>query len=208
MQRGRLLWLSVGILGSVLGLGACRETDPPVGPDELDLATAAGDLGADDLARRDGAIADLRMAADLASAIPNPAPMPITDSYCLNRFRSKPEATGIQVVVRVDEYKGVKVGGNGPHEFVHGTVVRTPWVFESGTVDTANVEISMNVQTPDDKHGLPMEIPVAAGEYVEVQGEYIAAAKASARTAKGPAAVIHFTHDPCGYAVLGGTKYP
>lgn len=207
-MRGRVLLLSGLILGAVLGIGACREPYDPAGQDAPDLATPLLDLGSRDLSGSDGALVDLRMPPDMTSAIPNPAPNPNTDSYCLNRWRDKPDATGIQVVVRVDEYKGVKVGGNGPHEFVHGTIVRTPWVFETGTVDTSNVEISMNVQTVSDKHGLPMEIKVSAGQYIEVEGEYIKAAKASAMTAKGPAAVIHFTHDPCGYAVLNGTLYP
>lgn len=207
-MRGRVLFLSGWILSAVLGAGACREPYQPAGPGDPDLAATLLDLGSDDLSRRDGALPDLRMPADLTSAIPNPAPNPNTDSYCLNRWRNNPDATGIQVVVRVDEYKGVKVGGNGPHEFVHGTIVRTPWVLETGTVDTSNVEISMNVQTLDDKHGLPMEIKVSAGQYIEVEGEYIKASKASAMTAKGPAAVIHFTHDPCGYALLNGTLYP
>lgn len=207
-MRGRVLCLSGLILGAVLGAGACREPYQPTGQDEPDLAAQLADLAGADLAGSDGSSADLRMPADMASAIPNPAPKPNTDSYCLNRWRNNPDATGIQVVVRVDEYRGVKVGGNGPHEFVHGTIVRTPWLFEAGTPDTNNVEVSMNVQTLDDKHGLPMEIKVSAGQYIEVEGEYIKASKASAMTKNGPAAVIHFTHDPCGYAVLNGTLYP
>ena len=193
---------------AVLGAAGCREEPGgPAQPDRMDLAVSAQDLagpGAGDLARG----GDLRLAPDLFSSIPNPPAMPNMDSYCLSRWTSKTDATGIQAVVRVDEYRGVRTGRNGPHEYIHGTIVRTPWLFEAGTIDTTNVEISMNVQTPTDMHGLPMEIPVTAGDYVEVEGEYIPAAYASASTAKGPAAVIHFTHDPCGYAVLNGKKYP
>jgi hypothetical protein len=204
------MWFVAAVAAAAaLGSTGCRE-DPagPGGLGQADLSVSATqDLAAasaGDLARS----GDLRPAADLLITIPNPPAMPNTDSYCLSRWTSKTDATGIQVVVRVDEYRGVRTGRNGPHEYIHGTIVRTPWLFEAGTIDTTNVEISMNVQTPTDMHGLPMEVPVAAGDYVEVEGEYIPAAYASASTAKGPAAVIHFTHDPCGYAVLNGKKYP
>lgn len=212
-KRGRFFVAAVAGVAAlaalaVLGAAGCREE--PGGPsvtDRTDLAVSAQDLAgpaSGDLGRS----GDLRIAPDLFVPIPNPPAMPNTDSYCLSRWSSKSDATGIQVVVRVDEYRGVRTGRNGPHEYIHGTIVRTPWLFEAGTIDTTNVEISMNVQTPTDMHGLPMEVPVAAGDYVEVEGEYIPAAYASASTAKGPAAVIHFTHDPCGYAVLNGKKYP
>lgn len=208
MRRGlKLFWFVLA-----LGAAGCREGDLPVDPDgsespnAQDGATQLSDLALPPTGELGAA--DLRPSPDLASVIPNPPARPNTDSYCLNRWRNNPDSTGIQAVVRVDEYRGVKTGRNGPHEFIHGTLVRTVWLLEMGTIDTTNVELSMNVQTMTDMHGLPMEVPVAAGDYVEVEGEYIPMAKASASTAKGPAAVIHFTHSPCGYAVLNGKTFP
>ena len=102
---------------------------------------------------------------------------------------------------------GVRDGRNGPHEIVHGTIINTPWVYKAAIVDTTNVEVAMNIQTATDLTGLPMEIPVKPRDLIEVAGEYIPKSKASASTALGPAAVIHFTHHHCGYVVIEGIKY-
>lgn len=119
----------------------------------------------------------------------------------------KPGVTAIQVVLLVDEYKGTQMGRNGTHEIVHGTIKQTPWVYDRSIVDTSNVEVAMNISTAMNPNGLPMEIPVRAGQTLEIEGEYIPKATASANTAKGPAAVLHYTHSPCGYVVIGGTTY-
>ena len=52
-----------------------------------------------------------------------------------------------------------------------------------------------------------MELPLTVGQRIEVEGEYIPKATAGASNKKGAAAVIHFTHNPCGYAVIAGQTY-
>ena len=189
--------LVVGLFLGLSLLGGCRELDgtgAPLTDAGFDLQTI-GDAGLGDGA----VLRDLGGAADQGW----PAPM-LPPASCFQRSAG---VTGIQVVLRVDEYKGVKTGRNGPHEIVHGTIINTPWVYKASIIDTTNVEVAMNIQTATDPSGLPKEIPVKARDQIEVEGEYIPKATASATTALGPAAVIHFTHDPCGYAVLGGVKY-
>jgi len=115
--------------------------------------------------------------------------------------------TGIQVVVRIDTYQGLITGRNGTHEIAYGTVIDTPWVFNAGIVDTTNVQLAMNVASAKDSAGLPHEIRLAAGQILEVEGEYIPASTAHAHDANGAAAVIHFSHNPCGYVVIAGTTY-
>lgn len=188
--------LLLGLGLSLLVFSGCRELDEtgaPVRDAGSDLATIS------DGSLRDGSAKDQAASPDLSW----PAPMPPPAS-CYQRSSG---VTGIQVVLRVDQYIGVKTGRNGPHEFVHGTIINTPWVYKSSIVDTTNVEVAMNIQTATDMTGLPKEIPVRAGEQIELEGEYIPKATANATTALGPAAVLHFTHEPCGYAVLGGVKY-
>lgn len=187
--------LLVGLTLAISVLGGCRELDDGF-PDLRD----AGLDAQTDAAIRDGAgLADLSWRTDLGW----PAPMPPPAS-CNQRY---PDVTGIQVVLRVDQYKGVRDGRNGPHEIVHGTIINTPWVYKAAIVDTTNVEVAMNIQTATDLTGLPMEIPVKPRDLIEVEGEYIPKSKASASTALGPAAVIHFTHHHCGYVVIEGIKY-
>jgi hypothetical protein len=187
--------LLVGLTLAISVLGGCREMDDGF-PDLRD----AGLDAQTDAAIRDGAgLADLSWRTDLGW----PAPMPPPAS-CNQRY---PDVTGIQVVLRVDQYQGVRDGRNGPHEIVHGTIINTPWVYKAAIVDTTNVEVAMNIQTATDLTGLPMEIPVKPRDLIEVAGEYIPKSKASASTALGPAAVIHFTHHHCGYVVIEGIKY-
>ncbi len=50
-------------------------------------------------------------------------------------------------------------------------------------------------------------VPVAPGDFVQVEGEYIPASTTNAHDKNGPAAVIHYTHDPCGFVVIAGTTY-
>jgi hypothetical protein len=187
----------LGLLVSVSLLGGCREPFDGFSP-RSDASSDLSTIG--DASVRDGAtVYDLTSKADLAWPAPSLPP-----SSCYQRSAG---VTGIQVVLRVDQYIGVRTGRNGPHEIVHGTIIYTPWVYQASIVDTTNVEVAMNIQTATDPTGLPMEIPVRARDQLELEGEYIPKSTANATTALGPAAVIHFTHSPCGYAVLGGTKY-
>lgn len=196
-KRSGVTSLLLGLLLGASLLGGCRESLDGLGPQRdgsADLSTTS------DAAVADGStIYDLTTKTDLAWPAPSLPP-----SSCYQRSSG---VTGIQVVLRVDQYVGVRTGRNGPHEIVHGTIVYTPWVYKASIVDTTNVEVAMNIQTATDPTGLPMEIPVRARDQIELEGEYIPKSTANATTALGPAAVIHFTHAPCGYAVLGGTKY-
>jgi hypothetical protein len=110
-------------------------------------------------------------------------------------------------MLKVNEYRGLHHGRNGDHEIVEATVTSTVSVTDPGVVDSSNVEVAMNVQSSTDSSGLPREIPLAVGDTFEVQGEYIPAATANAHNANGAAAVIHFTHSPCGFATIGGQEY-
>jgi hypothetical protein len=115
--------------------------------------------------------------------------------------------TSVHVMLKVDQYRGIQHGHNGDHEIVEATVTSTLSVTNPSLVDTTNVEVAMNVRSSTDPAGLPNEIPIAVGDTFEVQGEYIPAATAHAHNANGPAAVIHFTHSPCGFAMIAGREY-
>jgi hypothetical protein len=121
--------------------------------------------------------------------------------------RSKPGETSVHVVLKVDQYRGIHPGHNGDHEIVEATVTSTLSVANPSLVDSSNVEVAMNVKSDTDPSGLPQEVPVAVGDSFEVQGEYIPAATADAHNAKGAAAVIHFTHSPCGFVKIAGREY-
>jgi hypothetical protein len=134
----------------------------------------------------------------------------VTDraSSAVQCAQRSPGVTGIQAKVRVDDYRGMISGHNGDHELIEGTITRTIWVYESDLVDSSNVEIALNVASSRDPGGLPHEIPVSPGQTIEVGGEYIPQATANAHNDNGSAAVIHFTHAPCGYVTIGGHNYP
>lgn len=173
-------------------LAGCRPDRPgdsltDAGLSQADMPTAAHDLAGhpDLLNRSDGGLAA------------NPPP-----AEC---FQRKAGVTGIQVLVRIDKYKGLQTGRNGTHEIAEGTVTTTAWIYDASLYDTANVQLAMVVDAAGP--GLPMELPLTPGQVIETEGEYIPAATANATTAKGPAAVIHFTHSPCGYAVISGKTY-
>jgi hypothetical protein len=125
-------------------------------------------------------------------------------SSCTQRH---PGVTEIHATISVDEYRGVRSGHSGDHELIEGTIANAIWVYDSSLVDTSNVEVALNVASNVDPAGLPEEVPLAPGDTFEVEGEFIPASTANASNANGSAAVIHYTHAPCGYAVLDGTKY-
>jgi hypothetical protein len=115
--------------------------------------------------------------------------------------------TLVHVTLKVDQYKGIQHGHNGDHEIVEATITTTTSVANPSVVDTDNVEVAMNVHSSTDPSGLPHEIPLAVGDSFEAEGQYIPAATANAHNAKGPAAVIHFTHSPCGFVTIAGQQY-
>ena len=143
---------------------------------------------------------DGRLQSALLTA-PTPDPPPAS---CDQRSKG---VTAIQTVVRIDKYQGLIHGSNGTHEIAYGTITSTPWVYDNSIVDTSNVQLALNVKSAKDPTGLPHEIKLSVGQSVEVEGEYIPAATAHASDSKGPAAVIHFTHTPCGYVTIAGTVY-
>ena len=187
----------------LLGSAACREPgqemerqDPPSDaamPAVVDMARPA-DLRAADLAGN--------MAKDMV-AVMWPPPMPPPTS-CNMRSAG---VTAIQAVLRIDEYVGLQTGRNGVHEIAEATVIHTSWIYDGTLVDTSNIHLAMNVASMTDPAGLPMELPLRPGQTIEVEGEYIPAAKAMATNKAGPAAVVHFTHMPCGYTVIAGKTY-
>ena len=126
---------------------------------------------------------------------PNPPP-----AACDQRHAG---VTAIQAVVQVTRYQGLVHGRNGTHEIIFGTMINDVWVYDRSIVDTQNVQLALNVKSSIDPTGLPQEIPLAPGQTLEVEGEYIPASSANAQGS----AVVHYTHSPCGYAVINGTKY-
>jgi hypothetical protein len=115
--------------------------------------------------------------------------------------------TLVHVTLKVDQYRGLQHGHNGDHEIVESTITATTSAGDPSLVDTDNVEVAMNVHSSIDPTGLPHEVPLAAGASFEVEGQYIPAARANAHNAKGAAAVIHFTHSPCGFVTIAGQEY-
>jgi hypothetical protein len=115
--------------------------------------------------------------------------------------------TLVHVTLRVDQYRGIQHGHNGDHEVVEATITTTTSAANPSLIDTDNVEVAMNVHSATDPSGLPREIPLAVGDSFEAEGQYIPAATANAHNANGPAAVIHFTHSPCGFVTIAGQQY-
>lgn len=134
-----------------------------------------------------------------SGVVPNPPP-----ASCDQRSKG---VTAIQVQVRIDEYQGLIHGRNGDHEIAYGTVVSTPWVYDGSKVDTDNVQLALNVKSKKDPAGLPHEIRLSVGQVVEVEGEFIPAGRTTVHDKRGSAAVLHFTHAPCGYINIAGTHY-
>ena len=188
---------------TLIFVAACHGPDaaPPA-----DLSVDAAIHGAADLAYpRDLAVArpaDLAVPFDLTGQV-WPAPMPPPTS-CNMRSAG---VTGIQAVLRIDSYGGLQSGKNGVHELAEATVVDIEWVYAKALVDTGNIHLAMNVASPTDSAGLPMEIPLTPGQLIEMEGEYIPAATAGWTNTHGDAAVVHFTHSPCGYVVISGKTY-
>ncbi len=121
-------------------------------------------------------------------------------SACDQRASGK---TGIRALVQITRYQGIITGRNGDHEIAYGTLSNLEWIYNASTEDTKNVQLAMNVASSTDPTGLPHEIPLSAGQTIEVEGEYISAATANA----SGNAVVHFTHSTCGYVTIGGQTY-
>jgi hypothetical protein len=130
-----------------------------------------------------------------------------TSDIAASTCHSRPGETSVHVTLKVNEYRGLHHGQNGDHEIVEATITSTTSAANPTLVDTNNVEVAMNVKSSVDPNGLPHEVPMAVGDTFEVQGEYIPAATAHAHNANGAAAVIHFTHAPCGFAAIAGREY-
>lgn len=111
--------------------------------------------------------------------------------------------SGIRATVRVDQYLGLHTGHSGTHELANGTLQGVLWMYQPSLEDTASVQLAMNVASSTDPQGLPHEVPLKAGEVVEVEGEWIPGASAGL----SGRAVIHYTHGTCGFATLGGVTY-
>ena len=86
-------------------------------------------------------------------------------------------------------------------------ITDTAWVYDSHIVDTSNTQLALNVKSSIDPSGLPHEIKLTPGQIVEVEGEYIPKSTANAHDKNGAAAVIHYSHAPCGYITIAGTVY-
>lgn len=211
-------------VGTLLGAAACQVPDKPVDmgmavdsavpPPPADLADPRQDAGIDLGVPLDLSVApDLSMAADLSVAADLSTPPDLTgvmwgDMRPIDTCNMRtPGVTAIQALLRIDSYGGLQTGHSGVHELAEGTLVYTAWVFDGTLVDTSNIHLAMNVASDTDPSGLPMELPLTPGSVIELEGEYIPKASAGYTNAKGPAAVIHFTHAPCGYVIIGGTTY-
>jgi hypothetical protein len=113
----------------------------------------------------------------------------------------------VRATVRVDRYVGLHKGFNGTHEIFEGTVTDMTYASDQSLIDSMNVQVAMNVMSSRDPRGLPNEIKLTPGELVELEGDYVPEATASAHTANGAAAVIHYTHAPCGSVTIDGMQY-
>ena len=122
-------------------------------------------------------------------------------SACDNRASGK---TGIRATVQITRYQGIIHGRNGDHEIAFGTLTNVSWIYNASTEDTTSVQLAMNVASSTDPTGLPHEIPLTAGESIDLEGEYISAASAGGSSGN---AVIHFTHSTCGYVTINGSTY-
>jgi hypothetical protein len=121
-------------------------------------------------------------------------------SACNHRASTK---TGIRATVTITRYQGLIHGSNGDHEIAYGTLANVEWIHDPALKDSSSVQLAMNVSSNTDPTGLPGEVKLSVGQTIEVEGEYITAASASANGN----AVIHFTHSTCGFADINGTTY-
>lgn len=196
----------------IVVLGACTEPNPADTGDGSGITT--GDAGMRDLSQQPGEV-------DL-SGPPPPLPdlsMPFQASdmsMCPQAVAPPKACVGaeqpdsgfpIQAVVRVDQYDGLISENGEQFEVFDGTVLCTSFVSDPGGVDTQNVQVSMKLEGMLDPIGLPKEIPLTQGQLVEVEGEYIPSSAANVTNDNGPAAIITYTHFPCGFAVIDGMTY-
>ena len=117
------------------------------------------------------------------------------------------DVTELEGILTITKYKGVQHGRNGDHEIAEGTLTTIKWTTKGSVVDTKNVHLALNISSATNPEGLPREIPVPAGHVIELTGEYIPARTANAKNANGAAAVLHFTHAPCGSVIIDGQQY-
>jgi hypothetical protein len=185
--------LAVGLLL----LCACRDTSIQ-GP-HIDAALAADlAVGVDQRASTHDLAQTVDLAGDLG-IIAEPPP-----SSCNARAAGK---TSWQGLLRIDSYRGLYTGHSGTHEDADATLLDTIWVYDQTLVDSTNINLAMLVDTTMAGAGLPMEVPLSVGQVIELEGEFISAATAGATANGKPAAVVHFTHTPCGFSIIGGTRY-
>lgn len=139
-------------------------------------------------------------ANDATATGEKPSAHPVT----LPKMRVPQGESAIEALVEIDRYQGTIHGRNGTHEIAYGHLVAVNAASDRALVDSAPVQLAMNVRSDTDPKGLPSEIPLRAGDRVEVQGIYIPASRANDHGR----AVIHFTHAPDGFVVLpDGRRY-
>jgi hypothetical protein len=121
---------------------------------------------------------------------------------CQQRATGK---TGIRAQFQVTRYVGIIHGSNGNHEQLYAKITKLLWAFQpSIIVQSAEMQLDLNVASSTDPTGLPNEIKLAPGAIFEAEGEYIEPALASGT---GGEAVVHFTHSTCGYVTIAGTTH-
>ncbi len=108
----------------------------------------------------------------------------------------------VRATLRVDAYAGLRSGRNGIHEVFDGAITTLSYDSNPAVFDLHEVHVAMNVASDRNSSGLPQEIPLHAGDTLQVQGIYIPQSQAD-----GPRAVVHFTHEPCGYVTIEGATY-
>jgi hypothetical protein len=112
----------------------------------------------------------------------------------------------VTATISIDQYDGIQYGRNGAHEIAEGTITQID-ADDDSLIDTDNVQLAMNVASDTDPSGLPEEIPLSQGQVITVRGDYVPSDSANAYNDNGAAAVIHFTHTPCGWVSIDGQTY-
>jgi hypothetical protein len=134
--------------------------------------------------------------------IPNGATTASLSASC----RPRAGTTYVTATISIDQYDGVTYGRNGAHEIADGTISDIS-ADDDSLIDTYNVQLAMNVASDTDPNGLPGEISLSQGQVISVHGDYVPSDSANASNDNGAAAVIHFTHAPCGWVSIDGQTY-